>query len=97
MSQNLHSNGVTVVSGTVKGSWSPYLGGSSSPAGGSGGAYADQGASPSYEFVYITPTAAQLNPGYYTVEGLSVLPPAGQTFSSAGYDSLGFSAQVNPE
>jgi beta-glucanase (GH16 family) len=92
------ANGVaTTLSTTAQGAWGTYYGPLGLLTGGSAGGYANQGADPSYEFVYITPTPTQLSDAGYSFQGVSVTPPAGQTISTAGYTGLGFTAQVNPE
>ena len=91
------SAGLTTISATAQGSWNTYAGGSGSPAAGSAGGYANQGISPSYEFVYIIPTAAQVAVGFYTYQGITLSPPKGGSFTTAGYNALSFTAQVNQE
>ena len=86
-------NGVTTISSSLQGTYNPYLGGSGPPQGGAGGGYT----SPNYEFVYIIPTAAQLTGSWYTYQGMTLSPPAGHPFTTAGYNALSFTAQVNQE
>ncbi len=99
VSTGFDSNGnTTTVPPSTPGSWFAYSGGQNAPlGGGSGGGFADQGTSPSYAYVYTAPTQTQLNDNAYTYQGITVLPPSGQTLSTAGYNGLGFSAEVNSE
>ena len=97
IAKGFESNGTTLTGTSARGTYLTYYGGPAALTGGTGGGYADKGVNPSYEFVYIEPTASQLAANSYTYQGLSVLPPAGQTISATGYNALGFTAQVNPE
>ncbi len=95
LSTGFNSNGTTTTSTSSGGKWFEYFGGANNPAGGSGGGYADQGANPSYEYVYVQDTAANI--AGYTYEGVGIQPASGQTVSASGYNSLGFTLAVNPE
>ncbi len=95
LSTGFNSNGTTTTSTSTDGKWFAYSGGANNPAGGSGGGYADQGASPSYEYVYVQDTAANL--AGYTYQGVGLQAASGQTVSASGYNSLGFTLAVNPE
>lgn len=95
LSTGFNSNGTTTTSTSATGKWFVYDGGANSPAGGSGGGYADKGVSPSYEYVYLQDTTAKL--AGYTYQGLGIQSATGQTVSTSGYSSLGFTVAVNPE
>ncbi|MDE2304523.1 MAG: Ig-like domain-containing protein [Gammaproteobacteria bacterium] len=95
LSTGFNSNGTTTTSSSATGTWSVYSGGANNPAGGNGGGYADQGAKPSYEYVYLQDSAAKL--AGYTYQGVGIQPAAGQTVSTAGFDSLSFTLAINPE
>jgi hypothetical protein len=95
LSTGFNSTGTTTTPTAATGTYSAYFGGANTPAGGSGGGYADEGANPSYEYVYINDTLANL--GAYTYQGIGIQPPTGQTVSAAGFNSLGFTLAVNPE
>jgi uncharacterized membrane protein YvlD (DUF360 family) len=96
LSTGFNSNQTTTTSGTASGQWGTYFGSSDpSIAGGSGGGYADQNTNPSYEYVYINDTVANL--GTYTYQGVDIQPATGQTVSSSGFNSLSFTLAVNAE
>jgi uncharacterized protein YjdB len=96
LSTGFNSTGTTTTSTSATGTWAAYYGGSDgSLAGGSGGGYADQAQNPSYEYVYVKDTVANL--GTYTYQGVSILAAAGQTVSATGFDSLSFTLAVNQE
>ena len=96
LSTGFNSNMTTTTSGTATGTWAAYYGGSDSTlGGGSGGAYADQNTNPSYEYVYVQDTTANL--GTYTYEGIGITAATGQTVSAAGYNSLGFTLAISPQ
>ncbi len=98
LSTGFNSNGTTTtsVSGQT-GTWAAYFGGKNNPAGGSGGGYADANppANPSYEYVYVQDTAANL--AGYTYQGITITAATGQTVSASGYNALSFTMGVNPE
>jgi hypothetical protein len=95
LSTGFNSTGTTTTPTSATGTYAVYFGGANTPAGGSGGGYADQGASPSFEYVYINDTLANL--GSYTYQGIGIQPATSQTVSASGFNSLGFTVAVNPE
>ena len=97
LSTGLYANGTTTTGGKTLGAYGTYSGGQNNPGGGSGGGYLDSSppANPTFEYIYIQDTAANL--AGYTYQGVYFQPGTGQTVSATGANALTFSLGINPE
>ena len=99
VSTGFYSNGTTStsISGAL-GSYGTYEGtGGGATANGSGGGYLDSmpPANPTYEYIYISDTLANI--GGYDYQGVFVKPATSQTVSMVGTNNLSATIGVNPE
>jgi hypothetical protein len=97
LSTGFYANGSTATGTSATGNYGTYSGGANNPAAGSGGGYLDSSppANPTYEYIYIQDTAANL--AGFTYQGVYIQPPTGQTVSATGANALTFALGINPE